>query len=49
MAWHPRLNTDPRHVWLRGALRSMAAALAVWRVCLGTGRPHLEKGESLID
>ena len=19
MAWHPRLNTDPRHVWLRDA------------------------------
>ena len=27
MAWHPRLNTDPRHVWLRGAMRSIAAAL----------------------
>jgi DNA-binding transcriptional LysR family regulator len=25
MAWHPRLNTDPRHVWLRGATRSAAA------------------------
>jgi DNA-binding transcriptional LysR family regulator len=22
MAWHPRLNTDPRHVWLRAAMRS---------------------------
>jgi DNA-binding transcriptional LysR family regulator len=22
MAWHPRLNTDPRHVWLREVLRS---------------------------
>ena len=22
MAWHPRLNTDPRHVWLRAAVRS---------------------------
>src|SRR5215831_1079589 len=21
MAWHPRLNTDPRHVWLREAMR----------------------------
>ena len=21
MAWHPRLNTDPRHVWLRAAMR----------------------------
>jgi DNA-binding transcriptional LysR family regulator len=27
MAWHPRLNSDPRHVWLRGAMRSTAAAL----------------------
>jgi len=25
MAWHPRLNTDPRHVWLREAMRSIAA------------------------
>jgi DNA-binding transcriptional LysR family regulator len=22
MAWHPRLNSDPRHVWLREAMRS---------------------------
>jgi hypothetical protein len=22
MAWHPRLNSDPPHVWLRQALRS---------------------------
>ena len=22
IACHPRLNTDPRHVWLRAALRS---------------------------
>jgi DNA-binding transcriptional LysR family regulator len=22
MAWHPRHNTDPRHVWLRAAMRS---------------------------
>jgi hypothetical protein len=29
MAWHPTLNTDPRHVWLRGAVRSTAAALTV--------------------
>jgi hypothetical protein len=21
MAWHPMLNTDPRHTWLRGAIR----------------------------
>jgi DNA-binding transcriptional LysR family regulator len=27
MAWHPRLNSDPRHVWLRGAMRSTAGAL----------------------
>ena len=27
MAWHPRLNTDPRHVWLREAMRSTAAGL----------------------
>ena len=26
MAWHPRLNTDPRHVWLRGAMRTTIAA-----------------------
>jgi hypothetical protein len=23
MAWHPRLNSDPRHVWLREAMRSL--------------------------
>jgi DNA-binding transcriptional LysR family regulator len=27
MAWHPRLNTDPRHLWLRGAMRSTTAGL----------------------
>jgi len=27
MAWHPRLNTDPRHVWLREAIRSTTADL----------------------
>jgi DNA-binding transcriptional LysR family regulator len=27
MAWHPRLNTDPRHVWLRAAMRSVIGAL----------------------
>jgi DNA-binding transcriptional LysR family regulator len=27
MAWHPRLNTDPRHVWLREAMRSTSGAL----------------------
>jgi hypothetical protein len=24
MAWHPRLNSDPRHVWLREAMRKVA-------------------------
>jgi DNA-binding transcriptional LysR family regulator len=27
MAWHRRLNADPRHVWLREVLRSIAAGL----------------------
>jgi DNA-binding transcriptional LysR family regulator len=27
MAWHPRLNSDPRHVWLREAIRSTTAGL----------------------
>jgi DNA-binding transcriptional LysR family regulator len=27
MAWHPRLNSDPRHIWLREAIRSAAAVL----------------------
>jgi DNA-binding transcriptional LysR family regulator len=27
MAWHPRLNTDTRHAWLREAMRSTAARL----------------------
>jgi len=26
MAWHPRLNTDSRHVWLREAMRSTTTA-----------------------
>jgi len=26
MAWHPRLNSDPRHVWLREAMRSTTVA-----------------------
>lgn len=25
MAWHPPLNADPHHVWLREALRSITA------------------------
>jgi DNA-binding transcriptional LysR family regulator len=24
MVWHPRLTTDPRHVWLREAMRQAA-------------------------
>jgi hypothetical protein len=27
MAWHPRLNSDPRHLWLREAVRSTTAGL----------------------
>ena len=27
MAWHPRLNTDARHVWLREAMRSITRVL----------------------
>ena len=27
MAWPPRLNTDPGHVWLRDTLRSITAGL----------------------
>jgi hypothetical protein len=27
MAWHQRLNSDPRNVWLREAMRSTTAAL----------------------
>src|SRR5258708_28822506 len=27
MAWHPRLNSHPRHVWLREAMQSTTAAL----------------------
>jgi DNA-binding transcriptional LysR family regulator len=26
MAWHPRLTSDPRHLWLRQAMRSTTAA-----------------------
>jgi DNA-binding transcriptional LysR family regulator len=25
VAWHPRLNSDPRHVWLREAMRQVAS------------------------
>jgi hypothetical protein len=28
MAWHPRVNTDAAHVWLRSIVRSAANALA---------------------
>jgi DNA-binding transcriptional LysR family regulator len=27
MAWHPRVNSDPPHVWLRQAIRSSAVSL----------------------
>jgi hypothetical protein len=27
MAWHPRLNTDPPHIWLLEAMRSITAGL----------------------
>jgi len=27
MAWHPRHNSDPRHVWLREAMRTTTDAL----------------------
>jgi len=27
IAWHPRLNSDPPHMWLRQAMRSAAASL----------------------
>jgi DNA-binding transcriptional LysR family regulator len=27
MAWHPRFNSDPGHVWLREAMRSTTGAL----------------------
>ena len=27
MAWHPRQNSDPRHVWLRQAMRSISAGI----------------------
>jgi len=28
MAWHPRLNTDPPHAWLRETIRSTTAGLS---------------------
>jgi DNA-binding transcriptional LysR family regulator len=31
MAWHPRLNSDARHVWLREAVRSTTDATATQR------------------
>jgi hypothetical protein len=27
MVWHPRVNTDPRHEWLRGIVRTAAESL----------------------
>jgi len=29
MAWHPRMNTDAAHLWLRRAIRETAKALAI--------------------
>ena len=29
MAWHPRLNTEPGHVWLREAMRSTTGIASV--------------------
>jgi len=29
MAWHPRLNSDPRHTWLRAAVREAAETVGV--------------------
>jgi len=28
MAWHPHINTDAAHLWLRRAIRETAKALA---------------------
>jgi DNA-binding transcriptional LysR family regulator len=30
MAWHPRLSSDPRHVWLREAIRSTSEGVNGW-------------------
>jgi hypothetical protein len=27
MAWHPRLSSDPRHMWLRAAMLSITENL----------------------
>jgi hypothetical protein len=43
MAWHPRLNSDPRHVWLREALRSTTVHNAVSGQHR-SGRPFVLKG-----
>jgi DNA-binding transcriptional LysR family regulator len=40
MAWHPRLNSDSRHVWLREAMRSTAAG-SRW---VGDPLPHVPPG-----
>jgi DNA-binding transcriptional LysR family regulator len=30
MAWHPRMNTDASHMWLRRAIRESGNALSSW-------------------
>jgi DNA-binding transcriptional LysR family regulator len=30
MAWHPRMNTDAAHIWLRRAIRETGIALSSW-------------------
>jgi DNA-binding transcriptional LysR family regulator len=32
MAWHPRLNTDPRHTWLREAIKLAARASSQYQI-----------------
>jgi DNA-binding transcriptional LysR family regulator len=29
MAWHPRMNTDAGHLWLRGIIREAAKAISL--------------------
>ncbi|MET0418488.1 MAG: hypothetical protein ABW022_20945 [Actinoplanes sp.] len=31
MIWHPRLETDPAHTWLRGMIRTAAAEMTASR------------------
>ena len=30
MIWHPRLDTDAAHVWLRSNVRAAGKALSLW-------------------